>query len=99
MRAPKISRRTLLGAGAATAAAVAVGVNSMAADAAPATTTSTSKTGKAAPGAGSAKTLVLYDTTNDYGWLGEVYATQTANWPRTSAPGRPRRSRSTSPAT
>ncbi|WP_433827653.1 DUF2334 domain-containing protein [Actinoplanes sp. CA-015351] len=79
MRAPKISRRTLLGAGAATAAAVAVGVNSMAADAAPATTTSTSKTGKAAPGAGSAKTLVLYDTTNDYGWLGEVYATQTAN--------------------
>lgn len=26
-----------------------------------------------------ARTLVLYDTTGDYGWLGEVYATQIAN--------------------
>jgi uncharacterized protein YdaL len=79
MRTPKISRRTLLGAGAATAAAVAVGLTSMEADAASTTTAVTGKSGKAAPGAGSAKTLVLYDTTSEYGWLGEVYATQTAN--------------------
>jgi uncharacterized protein YdaL len=37
------------------------------------------KTGKAAPGGGTAKTLVLYDTTSEFGWLGEVYATQVAN--------------------
>ncbi|MCO8269022.1 polysaccharide deacetylase family protein [Actinoplanes sp. TRM 88003] len=37
------------------------------------------KSGKAAPGGGTAKTLVLYDTTGAYGWMGEVYATQTAN--------------------
>jgi uncharacterized protein YdaL len=80
MRAPKISRRTLLGAGAATAAAAVVGFNAIEADAASTTTTATAgKSGKAAPGAGSAKTLVLYDTTSEYGWLGEVYATQTAN--------------------
>jgi uncharacterized protein YdaL len=36
-------------------------------------------TGKAAPGAGTAKTLVLYDETGPYAWLGEVYAEQTAN--------------------
>jgi hypothetical protein len=34
---------------------------------------------RTAPGGGTAKTLVLYDTTGEYGWLGEVYATQTAN--------------------
>ena len=37
------------------------------------------KSGKAAPGGGTAKTLILYDTTGAYGWMGEVYATQTAN--------------------
>jgi uncharacterized protein YdaL len=42
-------------------------------------TATTLRTGKAAPGGGAAKTLILYDTTNTYGWLGEVYATQTAN--------------------
>ncbi|GAA0919171.1 DUF2334 domain-containing protein [Virgisporangium aurantiacum] len=36
-------------------------------------------TGKAAPGGGTAKTLVLYDETGPYAWLGEVYAEQTAN--------------------
>jgi uncharacterized protein YdaL len=41
--------------------------------------TAAGKSGKAAPGGGTAKTLVLYDTTGQYGWLGEVYATQTAN--------------------
>lgn len=35
--------------------------------------------GKAAPGGGTATTLVLYDETGPYGWLGEVYAAQTAN--------------------
>ncbi|WP_249998945.1 DUF2334 domain-containing protein [Actinoplanes sp. M2I2] len=43
------------------------------------TTLPAAKSGKAAPGGGTAKTLVLYDTTGDYGWMGEVYATQTAN--------------------
>ncbi|GGK39778.1 hypothetical protein GCM10010124_35480 [Pilimelia terevasa] len=44
-----------------------------------AVTTPTVKTGKAAPGGGTAKTLVLYDSTGPFGWLGEAYATQTAN--------------------
>ena len=35
--------------------------------------------GSAAPGAIGAKTLVLYDTTNAYGWLGELYATYAGN--------------------
>jgi uncharacterized protein YdaL len=35
--------------------------------------------GKAAPGGGTAKTLVLYDETGPYAWLGEIYAQQTAN--------------------
>jgi uncharacterized protein YdaL len=36
--------------------------------------------GKAAPGAvGSTKTLVLYDNTGDYAWLGEDYGIATAN--------------------
>jgi uncharacterized protein YdaL len=35
--------------------------------------------GKAAPGGGTARTLVLYDSTGQWGWLGEVYGEQTAN--------------------
>jgi uncharacterized protein YdaL len=35
--------------------------------------------GRAAPGGGTARTLVLYDETGPYAWLGEVYAEQTAN--------------------
>jgi uncharacterized protein YdaL len=79
MRTAKISRRTLLAAGVSAAAVTAVALTTVEADAASNTTTSTAKTGKAAPGGGTAKTLVLYDTTSEYGWLGEVYATQTAN--------------------
>jgi uncharacterized protein YdaL len=77
-----ISRRALLGAGMAAAATAALGVGVVNADAAVRTAAATSiaaKSGKAAPGGGTAKTLVLYDTTGDYGWMGEVYATQTAN--------------------
>jgi uncharacterized protein YdaL len=77
-----ISRRVLLGAGVAVAATAALGVGVVNADAAVRTTALSSiaaKSGKAAPGGGTAKTLVLYDTTGDYGWMGEVYATQTAN--------------------
>jgi uncharacterized protein YdaL len=33
----------------------------------------------AAPGAVGSTTLVLYDTSGDYGWLGELYATGTGN--------------------
>jgi len=76
----KISRRTLLGAGAAATATAVLGVGVVNADAAARTTALiAAKSGKAAPGGGTAKTLILYDTTGDYGWLGEVYATQTAN--------------------
>ncbi|MDI6103121.1 polysaccharide deacetylase family protein [Actinoplanes sp. NEAU-A12] len=78
MRATPVSRRSVLVAGAAAATVAAVGLNSIEAGAA-GTTTAAGKTGKAAPGGGTAKTLVLYDTTGGYGWLGEVYATQTAN--------------------
>ncbi|GIF40649.1 DUF2334 domain-containing protein [Actinoplanes xinjiangensis] len=80
MRTAIVSRRNVLVAGAAAAAVAAVGFSTMEADAATATaTTAGGRTGKAAPGGGTAKTLVLYDTTGDYGWLGEVYATQVAN--------------------
>jgi uncharacterized protein YdaL len=62
------------------AATTVLGLNMVNADAATTTPAATTiKTGKAAPGGGTAKTLILYDTTNTYGWLGEVYATQTAN--------------------
>jgi uncharacterized protein YdaL len=67
-----------LAAAVAITATGALAVNSVEADAAT-TTTVVAKSGKAAPGGGTAKTLVLYDTTGAYGWLGEVYATQTAN--------------------
>jgi uncharacterized protein YdaL len=77
MRALPVSRRNVLAAGAAVAAVAAVGFNAVEADAAVLTTAV--RNGTAAPGGGTAKTLVLYDTTGDYGWLGEVYATQTAN--------------------
>ena len=82
MRMSKVSRRALLGAGVAVTATAALGVGVVNADAAvrtAATTSIAAKSGKAAPGGGTAKTLVLYDTTGAYGWLGEVYATQTAN--------------------
>jgi uncharacterized protein YdaL len=84
MRTSKITRRTLISGGGAAAVVVATGAgfNAVQADAAtttPATGISATRTGKGGPGAGSAKTLVLYDTTGAYGWLGEVYATQTAN--------------------
>ncbi|GAB2600297.1 hypothetical protein Aab01nite_65410 [Paractinoplanes abujensis] len=80
MRFPK----TLLSAGVAGVMLGAFALNAMTAEAAvtPAavvTALPAAKSGKAAPGGGSAKTLVLYDTTGDYGWMGEVYATQTAN--------------------
>ncbi|MBG0560880.1 DUF2334 domain-containing protein [Actinoplanes aureus] len=78
MRTAKISRRALLAAGASAAAVTAVGLTTVEADAA-SNTRPKVKTGKAAPGGGTAKTLVLYDTTSEYGWLGEVYAAQTAN--------------------
>jgi uncharacterized protein YdaL len=70
-----------LAASLAVTATSALGLNVMKADAATTTTPTaiTVKTGKAAPGGGTAKTLVLYDTTSAYGWLGEVYATQVAN--------------------
>jgi uncharacterized protein YdaL len=35
--------------------------------------------GSAAPGAVGSTTLVLYDTTGDYGWLGQLYATAIGN--------------------
>ncbi|MFI5932370.1 DUF2334 domain-containing protein [Actinoplanes sp. NPDC051494] len=79
MRTPKLTRRAILGAGVALTATAALGVGVMNADAATTTSAPATKSGKAAPGGGTAKTLVLYDTTGDYGWLGEVYATQTAN--------------------
>ena len=81
MRTSRFSRRALLGAGVAVTATAALGVGVVNADAAERTTTTpiAAKSGQAAPGGGTARTLVLYDTTGDYGWMGEVYATQTAN--------------------
>ncbi len=82
MRAFKLTRRAVLAAGVALTAAAALGMGVVNADAAavqPVVAVPAAKSGKAAPGGGTAKTLVLYDTTGDYGWLGEVYATQTAN--------------------
>ncbi len=72
-----VSRRSVLIAGVAATAVAGVGLTAIEADAA--VSTKNTRTGKAAPGGGTAKTLILYDTTGDYGWLGEVYATQTAN--------------------
>jgi uncharacterized protein YdaL len=81
MRTPKMTRRTALAAGVAMTVAASVGTGVLNADAATTTGTATmpGRSGPAAPGGGTAKTLVLYDTTGQYGWLGEVYATQTAN--------------------
>lgn len=79
MRTPKMSRRALLAGGVAVAATAAVGFDVANADAATTPVSSPVRSGKAGPGGGTAKTLVLYDTTSEYGWLGEVYATQTAN--------------------
>ncbi|MBL7262297.1 DUF2334 domain-containing protein [Paractinoplanes lichenicola] len=77
--------KPLFSAGIAAVAVGAFALSSMGAEAAtikPAavvTALPAAKSGKAAPGGGTAKTLVLYDTTGDYGWMGEVHATQTAN--------------------
>ncbi|GGJ79881.1 cell wall anchor [Pilimelia anulata] len=60
-----------------TAAGTAKGVT--AAAAAAATPTAKPRSGAAAPGGGTAKTLVLYDSTGPFAWLGEVYAIQAAN--------------------
>jgi uncharacterized protein YdaL len=79
MRTPPLSRRALLAAGVAMTATAAVGVGVADADAATTTAPTAARSGKAAPGGGTAKTLILYDTTGAYGWLGEVYATQAAN--------------------
>ncbi|MEV6601408.1 polysaccharide deacetylase family protein [Actinoplanes sp. NPDC051346] len=81
MPMPKFSRRAFVGAGAALTASALLGMGVVNADAAERTAVVpiAAKSGKAAPGGGKAKTLVLYDTTGDYGWMGEVYATQTAN--------------------
>ncbi|GII20975.1 hypothetical protein Pme01_05720 [Planosporangium mesophilum] len=37
------------------------------------------KSGAGAPGAGTGTTLIVYDNTGPYAWLGETYAIQTAN--------------------
>jgi uncharacterized protein YdaL len=82
MRISQVSRRALLGAGVAVTATAALGLGVVNADAAVRTASASAiaaKSGKVAPGGGTAKTLILYDTTGDYGWMGEVYATQTAN--------------------
>lgn len=80
MRTSSMSRRTVLAAGVVMTLAASLGAGVLNADAATSTTAPVAgKSGKAAPGGGTANTLVLYDTTGDYGWLGEVYATQTAN--------------------
>jgi uncharacterized protein YdaL len=77
----RTKKTTAVAATAATlVTAATLGLNAVHADAAgTATTTAAARSGRAAPGGGTAKTLVLYDTTGPYGWLGEVYATQTAN--------------------
>lgn len=59
-------------------------VSSTTASATTATTASTASTASAASGVGvtgstASKTLVLYDSTGAYAWLGEAYATMTAN--------------------
>ncbi|HLL65236.1 MAG TPA: polysaccharide deacetylase family protein [Micromonosporaceae bacterium] len=46
---------------------------------APGVVPATAAKGAAAPGAGTAKTLVVYDNTGPYGWLGEAYGMQAAN--------------------
>ena len=76
-----ITKKKLLALAAALAitATGALTLGAVEADAAATTSTAATKSGKAAPGGGTAKTLILYDTTGQYGWLGEVYATQTAN--------------------
>lgn len=42
-------------------------------------TTATTSSGQGAPGAVGSTTLVLYDSTNTYGWLGELYAQYAGN--------------------
>jgi uncharacterized protein YdaL len=82
MRISKVFRRAVLGAGLAVTATAVLAMGVVNADAAGRTTalgSMAAKSGKAAPGGGAAKTLILYDTTGAYGWMGEVYATQTAN--------------------
>jgi uncharacterized protein YdaL len=90
----RITRRAALAAAVTITATAALGMTVVSANAATgniiaptvaATTTAATatvpapKSGKAAPGGGTAKTLVLYDTTGAYSWMGEIYAAQTAN--------------------
>src|SRR3954451_12574827 len=74
----KPSQRIVVGGAAKTTAQIKATV---AATTPTATATATvGKSGAAVTGAiGTGKTLVLYDNTGAYGWLGEVYAEQTAN--------------------
>jgi uncharacterized protein YdaL len=61
----KPTQRVLTNSRTATASATAASPNTV--------------TGKAATASATAKTLVLYDETGPYAWLGEIYAQQTAN--------------------
>jgi uncharacterized protein YdaL len=74
---------TTIAAGKAAPATAKVTVAATATPKATSTATATGttpvKTGRAAPGGGTAKTLILYDTTGAYSWLGEIYATEAAN--------------------
>lgn len=44
-----------------------------------ATTVAGAVSGQGAPGAGAGRTLIVYDNTGPYAWLGEAYAIETAN--------------------
>jgi uncharacterized protein YdaL len=75
----KPSQRIVVGGAAKTTAEIKATVAATAQTTATATAV-VGKSGNAVTGAiGTGKTLVLYDNTGPYGWLGEVYAEQTAN--------------------
>lgn len=71
---PQLTRRSLFTGLAWTAATATLGIAACDRQAAPRTGASAT----ASPG-GDGRTLVLYDTTGQYGHLGELYATQAAN--------------------
>ena len=90
MNSRRITRRTAVSAAVAATALVALGLSVAPVEAAdgnviqpvaPVTTTAAAvaKSGLGAPGSGTGKTLVLFDNTGGYAWLGEVYGAQTAN--------------------
>src|SRR5690349_6464078 len=71
------SQRIVVGGAAKTAAQITASVT---ATAPAAKTTAVAVDGNAVTGAiGTGRTLVLYDNTGPYGWLGETYAQQTVN--------------------